>query len=651
MKMVKVGDKFILQSKYEELATIHRIKGLLWDRGSKVWWTKYATSAARYVGVAEMDEDLFDELKSGAEDYREEQIQQTAAIEASRATDADIEIPVPDDLEYMPFQKAGIAFALDRKNTLIADEMGLGKTIQALGMINSIPSIKKVLVIVPASLKLNWEAEAEKWLTRKFSIGVVTPAGIPTGRNFLIINYDVLKKFKVQLMSRAWDLVIIDEGHYIKNAKAQRTKAAIAIAKKIGRKVILTGTPIVNRPVELFTMLNLLDPKSWPRFTRFAFRYCGPKNNGWGWEFKGASNLEELQEKLRSTIMIRRMKEEVLKDLAPKIRQVIEIEFDCVELAEEQKAALKWDEIFGDARIAIDAAKTDEEYAEAVAKMAEFRKVYFEEMAILRHDTAVAKAPFVANHIKEALENVEKIVVFAHHRDVVKILQEELKDYNPVSLVGGMKDTEKKAAVDAFQNDSDVRVFIGSLMAAKEGITLTAASTVVFAELDWVPGNMSQAEDRCHRITQEDSVLVHHIVLAKSFDSKLAKSVIEKQKVIEKALNEKSPKVEIEPLVEVKNVESKPEKVVRSKFSKKKLAALHRMLRFLAGRDMDYALHQNGIGYNGRDSGFGHSLAEREATLTDKQAAAAIRMLRKYKRQLEGPDYDLIYPVKEKVKK
>ena len=238
-------------------------------------------------------------------------------IEASRATSADIELPAPEGMEYLPFQKAGIAYALDRPSTLIADEMGLGKTVESLGVINATPDAKKILVICPASLRLNWKQEAEKWLVNDFRIKAVDSkkANQPDADDdIVIINYDVLRKHTAFLRSRTWDLMIVDEAHFLKNPKAQRTKAVLGDKKtdldqiEATRKLFLTGTPIVNRPIEIQAVLGAIDPDAYGNFFSFAKRYAGAYRSQWGWDFSGATNLDELQDGLRSRCMVRRLK-------------------------------------------------------------------------------------------------------------------------------------------------------------------------------------------------------------------------------------------------------------------------------------------------------------------------------------------------------
>ncbi len=182
-----------------------------------------------------------------------------AAIELSQASDSDLDVPVPDGLEYLPFQRAGIAYAASREATLIADEMGLGKTIQAAGLIN-LTTPHSVLIICPASLKLNWQNELNRWLVRERSIDVVSGDEWPDSEeDIVIINYDILARNKHSINSKLWDLVIFDEAHYCKNPKAERTKMALSI--KANRKLMLTGTPMINRPVELQPLAGYLAPE------------------------------------------------------------------------------------------------------------------------------------------------------------------------------------------------------------------------------------------------------------------------------------------------------------------------------------------------------------------------------------------------------
>jgi len=551
-------------------------------------------------------------------------VDDNAAIERSAATNSDMQIPVPDGLAYLPFQKAGIAYACDRKNTLIGDEMGLGKTIQAIGVIN-VTTPKTVLVICPASLKLNWKIEMVKWLVAERTIDIVNGGGdqIPANPDVVIINYDVLTKHAKALQSRTWDMVIMDEVHKIKNPKAKRTIMAVSI--KAHRKVLLTGTPITNRPIELQPIAGYLDHDSFGNFFYFAKKYAGAYKSRFGWDFSGSSNLDELQRRLRQSFMIRRKKDEVLKDLPAKVRQVIVLP------GKEYGEQLN---------------KEFEALSDAVEETS-FEEVSFEQMSEVRHEMALAKVNDIVDHLADLKHQV---VVMAHHKDVVDGIKEGLEAVgrSVVTLTGDCNQTHRQESVDTFQAGK-ADVFIGTIGAAGVGITLTKSSHVVFAELDWVPGNVSQAEDRCHRIGQEDSVLVQHLVVDGSIDARMAEALVEKQKVLDRALDNVQmldQSISINDLaVGVKEVE----KIFRNKklacFNDEIVDAMKACAVFLAAR-CDGAKDLDGQGYNGLDSRFGKSIAE-QLTWTPAVQHAAKKMLRKYREQLlrggMSVEYKIIY--------
>lgn len=530
---------FFCQCMYEE-KDIPKSAGFMWEPIIKRWQTKDIRKAIKLIDFAQ---------GYALETINKEIEQINKAIQMSRQTDADLDIPKPEGLEYLPFQKAGIAYAVGRQNTLIADDMGLGKTIQAIGYINYTQDIEKILVICPATLKLNWAREMRKWLVRELTIEIADSKYFPKS-DIVIINYDIVKKFRNEIDSYKWDLMICDESHALKNPDTMRTIAVLgrvdnrkSPVKGIDakRKLFLTGTPILNKPIELWPMLNALKVSFAKSFWDFAKKYCGAHNDGWGWQFDGASNLEELQTHLRSTIMIRRLKSQVLKELPAKRRQIIEVAAEGVfaeRVKQEKLLESKIKEKVKNLSTKAEEDKSDEaKYKQAVKKLNEFQLVAFDEMAKIRHDTAIVKLPAVVTHCKDLLQSEDKLVIFAHHLDVIHELEKSLQEYNPVVLTGENTPEERQNSVDMFQSKKETRVFIGGFMAAGVGITLTAASIAVFAELDWVPGNITQAEDRLHRIGQLDSVLIQHLVIDGSIDSKLAKTLVEKQEIIEKALD------------------------------------------------------------------------------------------------------------------
>jgi SWI/SNF-related matrix-associated actin-dependent regulator 1 of chromatin subfamily A len=273
--------------------------------------------------------------------------------------------------------------------------------------------------------------------------------------------------------------------------------------------------PIVNRPIELWPILQAIDPGGIGKnFMGFARRYCNAHQNGYGWDFTGASNLGELQMKLRTSCMVRRLKQDVLKELPAKRRQIVVIPPTGSALKAVQAEKDAFD-------------KLNVPYEEAAEELTS-RTVAFEFISKVRHATAVAKIPYVISFLEDAMEdNDNKIVLMIHHHDVAHKVAEA---FPGSAIVTGETNINKRdAEVVRFQNDPKCRLFIGSIQAAGVGITLTASSHVVFGELDWVPGNVSQAEDRCHRIGQTDSVLVQHLVFDDSIDARMAEIIVQKQ--------------------------------------------------------------------------------------------------------------------------
>ncbi len=624
-------------------------KALRTARPGDVFWNAWRADkgALKAAGIScKRDDDGSWEAQWWVDDV-EAEVEAREAVAASRAADADLDVPAPEGLSYLPYQKAGIAYAMARQSALLGDEMGLGKTIQAIGVINADESIRKVLVLCPASLKLNWQRELAKWSVRDLSIGVIGKAWPDT--DVVIVNYDVARKWRPYLHGQRWDLVILDEAHYLKNPKTQRSVAILGKWDKdpskrmpgipAERKLALTGTPILNRPIEAQPVLGYLDHGQFGNFFGFAKRYCGAHRTRWGWDFTGAENLDELQERLRESLMVRRLKADVLKELPAKRRQVIELAQNGASRAvkAEAKAYQAHQDVLAELHQAVELAKLLEDqdaYAQAVAELQAGYRVAFTDMAERRHDVAMAKVPYVLEHVISAAEQ-GPVILFAHHVDVVQALMEGLAeaDLRAVKVVGGMSDQAKQAAVDALQS-GQADVLVGNIRAAGVGLTLTRSSHVVFAELDWVPANMSQAEDRAHRIGQSESVLVQHLVLEGSLDARIASALVAKQAIADAALDNPLAQRELkEPVMSVELKEApKVEARAARRYTYAEKADLLYKLRYLAGR-CDGARELDGAGFNRFDARFGHSLAAQDV-LSDRQAQFAEKLLVKYQRQL-----------------
>lgn len=462
-------------------------------------------------------------------------------------------IPTPDGLVYLPFQKDGIEWLILHKDALLADAMGLGKTIQAVGLINALPSIKKTLIICPASLKQNWKNEIMNWCVRPVTIQVIDSLSRWVDADITVTNYEQVLKFRKDIDNTKWDLLVCDESHYLKNAKSQRTQRVVGHwdddpAKRIypikaDRRLFMTGTPVLNRPKELWTTVRALDRQGLGAdWHKFHTRYCAGYKDQFGWQIDGASNLDELNHRLRNSIMLRRKKEDVLKELPPKRRQIIMLEpvtNGAKQALKNEEELLKLETEINTLRAEVEKLsvnQTNEAYKKAVQKLATIETTSFGESAKIRHNTASAKLPMAMEYLMNVLANEDKIVVFGHHHDVIDTIVEGLAEYGVRSIDGRTTVKQRQDAVDAFQRDPKVRVIVGSIGAMGSGYTLHAASYVAFVELDWVPGNMSQAEDRLHRIGQKESILIQHLMLNGSFDGRVAKTVLRKQNVIDAAV-------------------------------------------------------------------------------------------------------------------
>lgn len=424
-------------------------------------------------------------------------------------------------------------------------------TIQAIGVVNATKA-KRILVICPASLKLNWKHELKKWLTGGQCIDIAAGKHFPTYTPVVIINYDILHRHADKLRRKEWDVLIVDESHYLKNPKAKRT--INVLGKKSGRgamtpipakrKLFLSGTPMVNKPVELWPIIEAVAPgkiaKGW---YDYVTRYCGAVTTAYGMKTDGASNLNELQKKLRKIFMIRRMKADVLKELPPKVRQVIQLPARrnmSAAVRNEQAEYAAAQRSMNIMRVEAETAKLAGDraaYEEAIKKMNKATGLTLARIAKARTEVAVAKLPDVLDRIKDILSEGAKLVVFAHHLEVIDGICDALPAGSWVKLDGRDSTTKRDKSVRRFQEDETCKVFVGGMKAAGVGLTLTASSHVLFVELDWVPGTLTQAEDRCHRIGQKDSVLVQHMVVEGSIDVNMAKTVIKKQDILDRALD------------------------------------------------------------------------------------------------------------------
>lgn len=462
----------------------------------------------------------------------------------SKAEDADFHVAGLLREPY-PFQRAGIRFAVREKRVLIADQPGLGKTIQAIGTVHHLKS-RRVAVVCPAAVKYNWQREFHMTVAGK-RVTVIDgkkALTLPEYRNtdVVVINYDILGAHLIALVEEFRpDAVIIDESHYIKNKKADRTANVLALMKNdqptgVPVRLLLSGTPVLNKPLDLMSQLEALDrlkdvafdPRGrWSPNWYFLQTYCGAEETGHGWDFSGASNTTELHDRLISTCMIRREKMKVLKELPPKTTSLIEV--DLTNRAEYDRAEKGLIQFLAGAAVEDPAFRASiaglDEEGRRKARLQRFEDTVTTakkaEMLVrfnaLRQLAMKGKLKAIKAWATDFLESGEKLVTMAWHREAVLALAQE---FDAPTIMGGVSGLKKQAAVDAFQSPTGPNVIACNMIAAGEGITLTASSNTLFCELGWNPGKMEQAEDRIHRIGQKaEAVNIHYMLARRSIDT------------------------------------------------------------------------------------------------------------------------------------
>lgn len=454
--------------------------------------------------------------------------------------------------ELFPYQVKGVEFIESRSGrALIGDDMGLGKTAQALAWLQLHPEARPALIICPASLKLHWRKETRLWMGKqRIQILHGMKPHNHIADDIVIINYDLCAKWRESLLSKNFAAVILDESHYIKNSRAGRSKAIAGwdtkkqvtikteknkgmkkvvtthhegIAEKAPAVLCLSGTPITNRPKELFTSINLISPQLFPSFYKFARKYCGATHNGFGWDFNGASNIPELHQKLTESIMIRRKKEEVLPDLPKKTRVIIPLEISNLKKYMTAEAdLLGW----------VQKEKGDDA-AEAASKAEQLARFEY-----LKQLCWEGKAGAAVKWIRNVLESNGKLVVFSTHTKVLDLLEKEFGDIT-VRIDGKISKVKRDIAENRFQNDPTITLLLGNIKAAGVGLNLQkSCSKTCFLELGWTPGDHIQAEDRVLRIGQTaDAVFAYYLIAGDTIEEEIMELLEKKAKIIDQTLD------------------------------------------------------------------------------------------------------------------
>jgi SWI/SNF-related matrix-associated actin-dependent regulator 1 of chromatin subfamily A len=414
-------------------------------------------------------------------------------------------------------QKEAIQKLVENKKFILSDDMGLGKTTSAI--IASLESgSKKVLIICPATLKINWKREIENYSDK--SVYIAEGKNFSTDSDFVIINYDIIKNFHdpkkkddSQVLLANFDLVIIDEAHYIKNAQAQRTKLINDIVKNVDRLWLLTGTPMTSRPIDYFNLLSLVDSPTAKNWMAYVIRYCegyqfkaGPRKV---WNVMGASNLEELRDRTKG-LTLRRLKENVL-DLPDKIITPVYLKLK----------SKQYEEVMG-------------EYYDWYDKNPDESKsltVQFSKLTKVRQIIADEKITQTIEIAENIIEQDKKVIIFCNFTDSLEKITNHFGKI-AVKLNGSMSKTEKQYSVDQFQENNKIKVFVGNIKASSVGITLTSAEAVIFNDISFLPSDMAQAEDRAYRYGQKNNVLVYYPIFQNTIENIIYDIVNNKKKVI-----------------------------------------------------------------------------------------------------------------------
>lgn len=530
----------------EMVKKYHMIREIKWNNGFNIWECNIKAAdyeTVRFILKIFKEAEQFDWLISDQAftaiksrlDHHESRIKESKEIkELKTKTDIEIELPHLKITPY-PYQKVGIAF-LDKVNGvgMVGDTMGLGKSLEAIGY-TSLKNLRTIIVC-PASLKYNWKKEIEKFSNKSAVVLTELEAASLDHKNTLadyrIINYEQLDKYSKYLSKTKFDCVILDESHYIMNLQAKRTKLVFKLFKKAEGRILLSGTPIKNRPVDFYPQLKFLRPDLFGNKMQYALRYCDAKETPFGWDYRGASNLEELNRKI-SPFYIRRLKNEVLKELPPKTVSVIDVDFNVTEKKEYEKIRRDFDRFLKESWV-----KVGTDYVAKPLDGADLSK-----LVEMKQYCSQAKIPRVIEFVKEFVESSEnrKILVFSQFIATQKALRDAFPGIS-VSLLGEDSAEKRQEAVDKFQSDPKTRVFVGSTIAAGVGLTLTAADTVVFADLMWSPSDHEQAADRVHRIGQDNPVFIYYLVFKDSIESMIWAIIGKKLSIINEALDGKKVK-------------------------------------------------------------------------------------------------------------
>ncbi|XP_078445437.1 chromatin remodeling factor18 isoform X2 [Wolffia australiana] len=500
----------------------HMIPRASWHARERLWLIPASSLSAA-------EEVLRRVTSANVEIQRLDPLVYRAIVAASNAPDLQgMYERIPDFVEskLLPFQREGIRFLLRHGGRgLLADEMGLGKTLQAIAFATCIQESWPVLVLTPSSLRLHWATMIQHWLNIPPSdIVVVLPqtggsnragfnvqyssarSAIYLDGMFNIVSYDSVPKLQEMLLEAQFKMVVADESHFLKNAQAKRTSASLPVIQRAKYAILLSGTPALSRPIELFKQLQALHPDVYKNVHEYGNRYCQGSLFGL---YQGASNHEELHNLMKATVMIRRLKKDVLTELPSKRRQQVFLDLNEKDL--KQVRALFCE---------LHAIKTSIREAASPEVIESLKMSQRNIISKIYNDSAEAKIPAVIDYLSTVIEADCKLLIFAYHHPMLDAIHKFLlkKKVGCIRIDGSTPTSTRQELVSQFQENDKIKAAVLSIKAAGFGLTLTAASMVIFSELSWTPGDIIQAEDRAYRIGQVHSVNVYYLLANETVD-------------------------------------------------------------------------------------------------------------------------------------
>jgi SWI/SNF-related matrix-associated actin-dependent regulator 1 of chromatin subfamily A len=451
-----------------------------------------------------------------------------SAIPANRERKVEIDYSKYSQRPPLNHQKEAIEKLVGNDKFILADDMGLGKTTSTV-IAALEANLKKVLIVCPASLKINWKREIANYTDRSVSI---IEGKIWESADFVIINYDILKNFhdpqdrkNSVILNEKFDLIVADEAHYIQNTQAARTKIANDIINKVGKVWLLTGTPMTSRPMNYYNLLNLVESPVAFNWMGYVRRYCNGYQFTVGrkkiWNVQGASNLEELRDRTKPQVL-RRLKEEIL-DLPDKIITPIYLKLKSRDYEELMGEYYRW----------FDQGQESGSLTVQFSKLMKVRQVIAEEK--IKNTCEIAE---------NIVEQGKKVIIFTNFTDSLNQITEHFGK-SAVKLDGSMSKQERQNAVDRFQEDDKIQVFVGNIKAAGVGITLTSAEAVIMNDLSFVPSDHSQAEDRAYRYGQKNNVLVYYPIFENTIESIIYDILQNKKNIFEIVMGDNPQKGDI----------------------------------------------------------------------------------------------------------